>query len=87
MRMQKIIDEIEEIRKNDIEEGTYMSATLEWMDENDIKITESNITNQLPSFIVTMIKEEAFEECLVKPSHNPRMVKGGNNDIFAEMFF
>lgn len=83
-RDENIIKEINSIVSEDWEEGSYISASIQWLLDNDYKIDKS-IVNHLPSEIIMKIKEEAFEDNLVRPSLNPNM-SFTSNDLFIDLF-
>ena len=85
MENEQIIEEIEFYRRDDIEEGTYLSATVRWMDVNDVPFSKKGVIDNIPSFIINKIKEESYDDNLVPPSMNPNMNRA-STDAFTEMF-
>jgi len=83
---EKIIREIQYIRDNNIESDSYLTATLVWMDNNDISLNDRNFLNKVPSVIIELIRDEAFSENLIKPSMNP-LTNVSKNGAFEDLFF
>lgn len=79
-----IIQRIEDIRESDKESGTYLSATLFWMDECGYNLDAKSVNSVVPSFIIEKIKNEAYDENLVKPSMKPGSQT--TNGLFDQFF-
>lgn len=83
---ERIIEEIEDIRSMDLENGSYITATVNWMYDLELTINRKNVEEYVPSYIIKMIKEEAYEDFLVQPSNNPK-VDDGDGGAFLDLFF
>ena len=53
---ERIIEEIEDIRSLDLENGSYITATVNWMYELELTINRKNVEEYVPSYIIKMKK-------------------------------